>query len=789
MPRNEPMLRHVRQPLPHDSAVKHVQGSADYIDDMPEPEGTLHVAIGGAPVARGRITKLDLDRVRAFPGVHAVITAKDIPGKNDISPANADEPVFAAERVEFHGQPVFAVIAATRDGARRAATLAVIEIEREPPDVTVDQGLASGATVLPDYAFVGGDPEGVIAGATHRLAGSLRIGGQEHFYLEGQIALAVPGEDQDMLVTSSTQHPSEVQHIVARALGVADSFVTCQVRRMGGGFGGKETQATQWAVIAALAAHATGQPCKLRLDRDADMMMTGKRHDFRADWTVGFDAQGRIDGVDLQLAARCGCSADLSAGVVDRAMFHADNAYFLPAFNIHSRRVKTNTVSNTAFRGFGGPQGVLAIERVIDAIAWHLDLDPLDVRKENLYGGGRDLTPYGQTVEDHDVVHRLIDELERTSDYRGRRNAIAQFNAASPVLKRGIALTPVKFGISFTLTSLNQAGALVHVYQDGSVHLNHGGTEMGQGLFQKVAQIAAEEFGIGLDRVRITATSTDKVPNTSPTAASAGSDLNGMAVQIACREIKARLSHFAAESFHVPEDGIVFRDDRVLIGNDSVAFSELAKKAYGARIHLSSAGFYKTPKLHWDRARGKGRPFLYYAYGAACTEVTVDLTTGEMKVERVDVLHDVGRSLNPAIDIGQIEGGFVQGMGWLTTEELVYDADGRLLTHAPSTYKIPVASDVPADFRVALFDNENHEPTIYLSKAVGEPPLMLAISVFAAIADAIHAVHPGQPVELDAPATPEAILKAIGPFDVAAALAKAAAASATGAGAARGQPA
>jgi xanthine dehydrogenase large subunit len=774
MPQIEPRqqsLRHVRQALPHDSAFKHVQGTADYIDDFSEPEGTLHVAIGGSPAARGRIVRIDLGKVRAFPGVHAVITANEVPGKNDISPANGDEPVFAAERVEFHGQPVFAVIATTRDIARRAATLAVINIDRETPNITVEQGLAAGETVLPDYAFVGGDSDTIISHAPNRLSGVLQIGGQEHFYLEGQIALAVPGEDNDMLVYSSTQHPSEVQHVVARVLGVADSYVTCQVRRMGGGFGGKETQATQWAVIAALAARITHRPCKLRLDRDADMIMTGKRHDFRVDWSVGFDAGGRIDGLNLQLAARCGCSADLSAGVVDRAMFHSDNAYFLPAFRIHSKRVKTNTVSNTAFRGFGGPQGVLAIERVIDAIAWHLNLDPLDVRKANLYNGGRDLTPYGQTVEDYDVAHRLIEELERTSDYRSRRNAIGQFNASSPILKRGIALTPIKFGISFTLTTLNQAGALVHVYQDGSVHLNHGGTEMGQGLFQKVAQIAAEEFGIGLERVRITATSTDKVPNTSPTAASAGTDLNGMAVQIACCEIKTRLRRFAAEIWNVSEDGIEFRDDKVLIGNENISFAELAKRAYAARIHLSAASFYKTPRLHWDRKNGKGRPFLYYAYGAACSEVVVDVTTGEMKVDRVDVLHDVGRSLNPAIDIGQIEGGFVQGMGWLTTEELVYGADGHLLTHAPSTYKIPVASDVPDDFRVALFDNENHEPTIYHSKAVGEPPLMLATSVFAAIADAIHSVHPGGPVHLDAPATPESIVKAIGTFDAVAALA------------------
>ena len=503
------------------------------------------------------------------------------------------------------------------------------------------------------------------------------------------------------------------------------------------------------------------------------MEMTGKRHDFRADWSAGFDDTGRIKAVEIALAARCGYSADLSQGVIDRAMFHSDNAYFLPAYRIATKRVKTNTVSNTAFRGFGGPQGMLAIERVIDAIAWQLGIDPLDVRKANLYGPSRDVTPYGQTVEDHDVAHRLIEQLERSSDYRTRRQAIRNFNASSPVLKKGIALTPVKFGISFTLTQMNQAGALVHVYTDGSVHLNHGGTEMGQGLFQKVAQVAAEEFGIGLDRVRITATSTDKVPNTSATAASAGSDLNGMAVQIAAREIKARLVRFASEAWNVAEDQVAFRDDQVIIGNQSVSFGELAKKAHAARVHLSAAGFYKTPKLHWDRPNGKGRPFFYYAYGAACSEVTIDTLTGEMKVERVDILHDVGQSLNPAIDIGQIEGGFVQGMGWLTTEELVFDDQGRLLTHAPSTYKIPVSSDVPEDFRVALFGEPGREETIYRSKAVGEPPLMLAISVFAAIADAVHSVNPGKPVALDAPATPEAILKAIGPYDAAAALAKA----------------
>ncbi len=761
----EAPLRHVYKPLPHDSGAKHVQGAAEYIDDIAEPTGALHVAVGGSPAACGKIRNIDLTEVRDFPGVVAVITAADIPGKNDISPASADEPAFAQTEVLFHSQPVFAVVATSRDAARRAVLRAKIDIEVEKPNVSVEQGRAAGETVLPDYAFINGDVASALAAAPLRGVGKIRVGGQEHFYLEGQVALAVPGEDCAVLVYSSTQHPSEVQHIVARVLALPDSFVTCRVRRMGGGFGGKETQATQWAVIAALAARVTGRSCKLRLDRDDDMVMTGKRHDFAVEYKVGYGPDGRIRVVDIDLDARCGCSADVSIGVVDRAMFHADNTYFLPEFRINSRRVKTNTVSNTAFRGFGGPQGMMAIERVIDVIAWNLGLDPLDVRKANLYGPGRDVTPYGQTVEDPDVGLRLIEQLERSSSYRSRRNEIKEFNARSPILKRGIALTPVKFGISFTLTHLNQAGALVHVYQDGSVHLNHGGTEMGQGLFQKVAQVAAEEFGIGLERVHITATSTDKVPNTSATAASSGTDLNGMAVQKAAREIKARLTRFAGETWNVSEDRISYRDDRVFIGNESIPFGELTKKAHAGRVHLSAAGFYKTPKLHWDRDKGKGRPFFYFAYGAACSEVAIDILTGEMNVRRVDVLHDVGRSINPAIDIGQIEGGFVQGMGWLTTEELVYDEQGRLLTHAPSTYKIPVAGDVPADFRVALLDHSNREDTIYRSKAVGEPPLMLAISVFAAIADAIHSVRPGNGAALDAPATPEAILNAIGPVD------------------------
>lgn len=753
-------LRHVRQPLPHDSGFKHVQGTAQYIDDIREPDGTLHVAIGQSPKARGRLISLDVSAVRAVPGVVAVLTTADIPGKNDVSPAFGDDPLFAEGEVSFMGQALFAVVATTRDIARRAATLAKVEIVAETPSITVEDALARGETVLPDYAFGRGDAKGAIAQAPRRLEGQFRVGGQEHFYLEGQVALAVPGEDGDIHVYSSTQHPSEVQHVVARVLDIPDAFVTCETRRMGGGFGGKESQATQWAVTAALAARITGRSCKLRLDRDDDFVLTGKRHDFRCDWQVGFDEEGRIAGYAVELLARCGCSADLSGGVVDRAMFHSDNAYWLPEVHVGSKRLKTNTVSNTAFRGFGGPQGLLAIEHVIDQIAWATGRDPLDVRYANFYAPGRNLTPFGMEVEETDTLLGLVQTLERTSDYRARREEIAAFNASSPIMKRGLALTPVKFGISFTLTHLNQAGALVHVYQDGSVHLNHGGTEMGQGLYIKVAQVVAEEFGIAMERVRITATTTAKVPNTSPTAASSGSDLNGMAARIAAAAIKRRMAAHAAETYGVSEDEVEFRDDRVFIGNESLSFTELAKKCVLARVQLSEAGYYRTPKITWDRAKATGRPFFYFAYGAACSEVIVDTLTGENRLLRADILHDVGRSLNPAIDIGQIEGGFVQGMGWLTTEELVFGKDGRLLTHAPSTYKIPVASDVPADFRVALYPNANREETVYRSKAVGEPPIMLANSVFCALADAVHSLDPSRPVPLDAPATPEAILRA-----------------------------
>ena len=749
----------------HDSAHKHVSGTAIYIDDMPEPAGLLHGCLGLATVAHGKILTLDLSAVRAAPGVVDVLTGEDMPGSNDISPTGRhDEPVLATGTVQFNGQPVFAVIAETRDQARRACRLARIAYE-ELPFVT-DVGETdrfNGRLVTPPLTLKRGDAVEAINAAPRKLSGQMRIGGQDHFYLEGQIALAIPGEDSDVTVYSSTQHPSEVQHMVAHVLGIPSHAVTVEIRRMGGGFGGKETQGNQFAAIAAVAAKKLGRAVKIRPDRDDDMVATGKRHDFLVDYEVGFDDEGNILGVDFHYAARCGFSSDLSGPVTDRALFHCDNAYFWPAVKAVSAPLYTNTVSNTAFRGFGGPQGMVGAERVIDEVAFATGKDPLEIRKRNFYGTtDRNVTPYHQTVEDN-ILERIVGELEASANYQRRRREIAAFNANSDIVKRGIALTPVKFGISFTATHFNQAGALVHVYTDGSVHLNHGGTEMGQGLYVKIAQIVAEEFQIDIDNVKITATTTGKVPNTSATAASSGADLNGMAAQAAARTIRERLCDFAAEKYGLPKEQILFLPNRVRIGNQEIPFADLVKQAYMARVQLSATGFYKTPKVRWDRDKGEGHPFYYFAYGASCSEVSIDTLTGEYMVERTDILHETGRSLNRAIDLGQIEGGFIQGMGWLTTEELVWDDKGRLRTHAPSTYKIPLASDRPKIFNVTLADwPENREPSVHRSKAVGEPPFMLAMSVLHALSDAVASVaeHRICP-QLDAPATPERVLMAV----------------------------
>jgi xanthine dehydrogenase large subunit len=754
---------------PHESAHLHVAGEAAYIDDIPELAGTLHCALGLSAVAKGTIAAMDPDRIRAMPGVVAVLTAADIPGVNDCGSIVHDDPILADGEVRHVGQPVFAVIAQTRDAARRAAARAkdVLTIAAEPPVLTPREAHARGQYVLPPMHLIRSTREGgaraAIAAAPRRLAGTFDVGGQEQFYLEGQISYAIPREDRGMFVHCSTQHPSEMQHLVAHALGWHANQVQVECRRMGGGFGGKESQSALFACVAAVAAHKLGRPVKLRLDRDDDFMITGRRHCFWYEYEVGYDDDGRILGAEVTMVSRAGHSADLSGPVMTRALCHFDNAYWLPDVALHGYSGRTNTQSNTAFRGFGGPQGAIAIENIVDSIARALGRDPLDVRRLNFYGkAANNVTPYTQRVDDN-VIHELVAELEAASDYRARRAAIAAYNAASPVLRRGLALTPVKFGISFNVKHFNQAGALVHVYNDGSILVNHGGTEMGQGLNTKVAQVVAHELGVGFERVRVTATDTQKVANTSATAASTGSDLNGKAAQDAARQIRERLAACAARHHGGDAASVRLANDKVEVGGRSLPFSAVVAQAYIDRVQLWSDGFYATPGLSWDRDTLQGRPFYYFAYGAAVSEVVVDTLTGEWKLLRADVLHDAGRSLNPAIDIGQIEGAFIQGMGWLTTEELVWHPQtGLLTTHAPSTYKIPTANDCPPVFDVRLFQGDNVEDSIHRSKAVGEPPLLLPFSVFFAIRDAVSAVG-GHRIDppLAAPATSEAILRAI----------------------------
>ncbi len=790
--------------LPHDTAHLHVTGEARYIDDIPLPAGALHLAFGLSSVAHGEITSMDLSAVRSAPGVVRVYTAEDF-GDHvpDCSPSLGDEPLLTSDEVQFIGQPIFLVVATSHQAARKAAKLGKIAYKELPALLDYDAAMEAESRFEDGPRIYGcGDAAKAIAEAPHKIEGTIEMGGQEHFYLEGQAAACVPQEGGDMLVHSSTQHPSEIQHKVAHALHIPMHAVRVETRRMGGGFGGKESQGNWLAIACAIAARDTGKPCKMRYYRDDDMIITGKRHDFRISYTCGFDDEGRILGIDFLQLTRAGWSMDLTLPVADRAMLHADNAYFLPNARIESHRLKMNTQSNTAYRGFGGPQGVLGIERVVDHIAHTLGRDPIEVRKLNYYdemvtptageglpedhvlsvegeptslgsiehlddhpqhAGGQvtprgKLTPYGQEVEDF-ILHGMTEKLLETSNYAARKAAIAKWNAENPIIKKGLGVSPVKFGISFTLTHLNQAGALVHIYNDGSIHLNHGGTEMGQGLFQKVAQVAAQEFGVSMDRVKITATDTAKVPNTSATAASSGSDLNGMAVKNACDRIRTRLEVFILERFG--ESDVTWAKGKVHFGVHEMDFAELISLAYMNRVSLSATGFYKTPKIEWDRIKGKGRPFFYFAHGIAITEVALDTLTGENRILRADVLHDAGASLNPAIDKGQIEGGYVQGAGWLTTEELVWDDKGMLKTHAPSTYKIPACSDAPDVFNVDLWDGRNREETIYRSKAVGEPPFMLGISAFLALSDACAACGPNYPA-LNAPATPEECLAAIG---------------------------
>ena len=749
---------------PHDSAHKHVSGEAEYIDDIVEPTGLLHAYLGLSTVANGSIDEIDLSDVRSAKGVVGVLTAADIPGVNDISPTGKkDDPVFATT-VDFHGQAMFAVIANSRAEARNAALAAKVKYtEKEPVTDVAEARNSQYPFVTEPLTLKRGDAQSALEKAPRRIQSSMRIGGQDHFYLEGHIALALPGEDDDVTVYSSTQHPSEVQHMVGHVLDVPSNAVTVKVRRMGGAFGGKETQSNLFAAVAALAAKKFNRAVKLRPDRDDDMIVTGKRHDFLVDYDVGFTDEGRITAVNATFAARCGNSADLSGPVTDRALFHADNCYFFPDVVLKSEPFKTNTVSNTAFRGFGGPQGMLGGERMIEEIAYALGRDPLEIRKANFYGDtDRNITPYHQTVTDN-IIGQIVEELETSSDYQSRREAILDFNRRKHVVRKGISLTPVKFGISFTATWYNQAGALVHIYTDGSLHLNHGGTEMGQGLNTKVAQVLADEFQVDLDQIKVTATDTGKVPNTSATAASSGSDLNGMAAAAAAKTIKGRLIEFACEKHAVTADQVILKPVR------SGLEIRPSRSGISSRPPIWNGSSFLRPDFTRHRAfTGTGKQeadghSTTMPMGAAVSEVSVDTLTGEYQVDRVDILHDVGRSLNPAIDLGQIEGGFIQGMGWLTTEELWWDNQGRLRTHAPSTYKIPLASDRPRIFNVALADwSENREMTIRRSKAVGEPPFMLAMSVLEALSMAVASENNYDTCpRLDAPATPECVLMAL----------------------------
>lgn len=780
---------YVGKSITHESAHLHVSGKANYVDDIPEIEGTLYAGLGLAEIAHGKIINMDLSAVWQAEGVVSVLTGTELL-HNNCGPVVADEPIIATDTVSFFGQVIFVVVAKTYQQAQQASRLAKVTYEALEPILTIEQAIARQSWILPPVQITAGDANAKLAVAPYRLQGIAQVGGQEHFYLEGQICYAYPKEEDMLQVLCSTQHPTEMQLLISEAVGYGMHQVSVEVRRMGGGFGGKESQSAQWACITAILSVKLKRPVKLRLDRDTDMIVTGKRHGFAYQWDVGFDEQGMILGLYIQLASNCGSSTDLSGPVNDRAICHVDNGYYLDAVTIDSLRCKTNTVSNTAFRGFGGPQGMFPIEYIMDDIGYALDIDPLIIRQRNFYTAmseqagidfsaenideiaPRSKTPYGTYVKDN-ILPDLVSKLAEHCDYFTRRETIKSFNEQSPIIKKGLALTPVKFGISFNATLFNQAGALVHIYTDGTILVNHGGTEMGQGLYSKIRQIVADEFSLDLSKIRLSATDTAKVPNTSATAASSGTDLNGKAAQAACINIRNRLQTFAAELANTKPSQVQFKDGYIYASGQSWQFAEFIKLAYQARIQLWDSGFYKTPDIHWNPVLRYGRPFFYFAYGAAASEVAIDTLTGESKVLRVDILHDVGNSINPAIDIGQIEGGFIQGMGWLTSEELYWVPEGRkqghLFTHAPSTYKIPTATDMPKIFNVNLYDNQNLENTIHRSKAVGEPPFMLALSVFSALRDAVSAsittpiLQNGIKVKpfLSAPATPEAILQAI----------------------------
>jgi xanthine dehydrogenase molybdopterin binding subunit len=758
--------------FPHESAEKHVSGEAVYIDDMLVGDRLLTGRVVYSPHAHARIKSFDLSAAAKAPGVRAVLSYKDIPGHNQMGPVIKDEICLAESEVNCIGQAMFLIAAETDEECIEAEKLITVDYEELDPILTIEKAIEKGSLMGPPAMIERGDVEGALASAPHVIRGELKTGAQEHWYLESQICLCVPGEGREMTVFSGTQHPSETQTLVADLLGIRRNEVVVEVRRMGGAFGGKETQGNHTACWTALLAHATGRPVKIRLFRDDDMKITGKRHRFLSRYEAGYDDEGRITAVRFELNSDGGCAADLSFAIMERAMLHCDNSYYIPNLSVTGRVWKTNLPSNTAFRGFGGPQGMAAIETVIDRVARELKKDPADIREKNFYGTGRDnVTHYGETVENNRLP-MIYEQLMKSSGYRRRREAVDDFNSSNEFYKKGLAITPVKFGISFTTSFLNQAGALVLVYTDGTILVNHGGTEMGQGLHTKIHQIAASEFGVSPDRVKVNATNTSKVPNTTATAASAGADLNGMAVKNAIDVLKSRIAEAVAVLFteKYPEDpsrkeAIIFEHDSISDSDHrdrTIGFAEAMPMLHLRQVSLSATGFYRTPGIGWDKKKGHGKPFHYYAFGMAVTEVLLDVLTGRHTILRCDILHDVGDSLNPGIDIGQVEGGYIQGVGWCTTEEVKWDERGNLLTHSPDTYKIPSVQDIPKDFRVALLEGVPNPNTIKQSKAVAEPPLMLALSAWLAIKDAVSASanHELEP-EFSLPATNETILLSI----------------------------
>tara|TARA_B100001029_G_scaffold176738_1_gene180184 strand:- start:160 stop:2469 length:2310 start_codon:yes stop_codon:yes gene_type:complete len=754
---------YINQSRPHDSAIKHVNGFAEYTDDIKEPPGTLFGAIGWSKKAKAIIKKINLDKVKKSEGVIAVINYLDIPGRNDVGPVFDGDPIFSRREVEFYGQPLFAVAARTTELARKAVLKAKVSYKELKPIVSIEEALKKNNLLFDVKKIKRGNASKAISKSKNLLKGNFTTGSQEHFYLEGQVAFTIPKEDDELLVYSSTQHPSETQQIISKMLKQKSNSVTVLVRRIGGGFGGKETN-FMTASICALLSHKTKCPVKLKLDRDDDIIITGKRHEFKSYYEVGFDDNGVIDGVKIKLASKCGMSPDLSLAINERALLHIDNAYYLKNIEVENYLCKTNTSTSTAFRGFGGNQGMMAMENIIDNISRTLKKDPYDVRKLNFYQKNKkNITHYGMKIEDN-VINEIFNRLVKKSNYKKRYEKIKDYNSKNNFKKKGIAITPVKFGISFTTIHLNQAGALVHIYTDGSIYLNHGGIEMGQGTHTKIAQLVAHSFGLPYEKVQISSTNTSKVPNTSASAASSTTDLNGAAALNAVSKLKKNLEKFIKLKYKIFDNkNPIYKDGYIAFGNRSFKFEKIVQEAYLNRISLSSSGFYSTPKIKFNKKKFTGRPFYYFCYGAAVSEVIIDTLTGENVLERVDIVHDAGNTINPSLELGQIEGGFIQGQGWLTMEEVKWKNNGEITTFSPSTYKIPAVSDIPKEFNVEIFkDGNNKENVVNKSKTTGEPPLMLAMSVFFAIKDAISSVVNYQKIpNLNAPATPESILMSI----------------------------